>query len=740
MLAACVLLLLVAGILDSRHDDHSADERAAVQIAESLCPAVRAALAARDTAAVVAALQRVQANPRVDFALVQDAEGLLVAGTSRRDFDMFQARARILAECWEPAGRETRLLTLKNGRQVMLCSIPLAMEMPEIAGAPAGNQPREAAGISIVDPGGPATAATSAGVLVANPGGSATAGMAVSTPTAAPGRQAGAGRKRGAGTLRVGVAPRGVRHLESLWRPGSSGSGAPEEPSTRSPQARVAMQKADLATQNFDVAETIRHYREAIRSDPRCAIAYARLADISSRPQPAVGLADSAMALIEGASPYERLQIQLIHAEMKGDRESCDRLTADLLEKYPEVPEVRALRARRLVDIGYRDQAIAEWRRLIQSRPDQTAVYNTLGYVLAEKGLYDEAREYLVKYAWLLPDQSNPHDSLGELFQLLGRYEDAEREYRKALRVDPGFHWPRAHLATMAAELGRYEEAEAQLREIEKGWTPIPRAIVDMAERRILIRVRTGRLGEALALAQWCETPDGSWYRSHYWRGLIFVDLGRLFDARNEAGLLLAEIKESYQAAGKLVSLAADAAEYRHLMGRIYEAEGEFEDARNNYVAAIDTHQLIVGNLFIYQKWEPRLALARLALRRGDPQGALSELATILEANPRQGEALLLTARACHELGQRARARAALWAFLTQRKGADLSPEIEMAQKLLAEIGDARAGAPAGHPNPTEAGTTPQDSRSQGDSGAGPAENGGHAMTPGHGGHTDLYR
>ena len=63
-----------------------------------------------------------------------------------------------------------------------------------------------------------------------------------------------------------------------------------------------------------------------------------------------------------------------------------------------------------------------------------------LGYLELNRGNYDQAIEYMQKYAFLAPDLANPHDSLGEVLMTIGRYEEAEQEFRAAVRMQPDFY------------------------------------------------------------------------------------------------------------------------------------------------------------------------------------------------------------------------------------------------------------------------------------------------------------
>jgi len=81
------------------------------------------------------------------------------------------------------------------------------------------------------------------------------------------------------------------------------------------------------------------------------------------------------------------------------------------------------------------------WKNILEVDPNYANSYNMLGYMELDRGNYEQAIEYMQKYAFLAPDLANPHDSLGEVLMTIGRYEEAEKEFRAAVKLQPDFYY-----------------------------------------------------------------------------------------------------------------------------------------------------------------------------------------------------------------------------------------------------------------------------------------------------------
>ena len=97
-----------------------------------------------------------------------------------------------------------------------------------------------------------------------------------------------------------------------------------------------------------------------------------------------------------------------------------------------------ALLLRALVEreTGQRKQALADFERAIQGRPDLFEAYVNLGEMKLEAGNASEAQEPLEKAVRYAPNVPLAHLDLGDCYRLLGRPGDAKAELDRAMSMD----------------------------------------------------------------------------------------------------------------------------------------------------------------------------------------------------------------------------------------------------------------------------------------------------------------
>ena len=118
---------------------------------------------------------------------------------------------------------------------------------------------------------------------------------------------------------------------------------------------------------------------------------------------------------------------------------------------------------------GKREQAVAEFRHLLNADPEYHAALNYLGYMFAERGEnLDEARKLIEKAVALEPDNGAYVDSLGWVYYRLGRYEQARAALERATRLETADGTVQEHLGDVYGAMGQRDRAgEAYRRAIE---------------------------------------------------------------------------------------------------------------------------------------------------------------------------------------------------------------------------------------------------------------------------------
>jgi tetratricopeptide (TPR) repeat protein len=150
--------------------------------------------------------------------------------------------------------------------------------------------------------------------------------------------------------------------------------------------------------------------------------------------------ADSLTAVIENDERRMLAQLRLSHVGSSPFHDMRDSILARLEVETPEnIYVLEALAGKAKMSDDAEDEARA-WMHILDVDPNYASSYNNLGYLELNRGNYDQAIEYMQKYAFLAPDLANPHDSLGEVLNVLGRYEEAEAEFRTAVKMQPDFY------------------------------------------------------------------------------------------------------------------------------------------------------------------------------------------------------------------------------------------------------------------------------------------------------------
>jgi len=107
----------------------------------------------------------------------------------------------------------------------------------------------------------------------------------------------------------------------------------------------------------------------------------------------------------------------------------------------------------------------ALWRDTLAKNPAAWCAQANLGWIMAEHGKYDEAREHLEASLSLKEDNAQAHSNLGRVLSLEGEFDKAEPHFQRALELKPKDFDIRCAYASALAEQGRKAEAVGQLRQ-----------------------------------------------------------------------------------------------------------------------------------------------------------------------------------------------------------------------------------------------------------------------------------
>ncbi len=86
---------------------------------------------------------------------------------------------------------------------------------------------------------------------------------------------------------------------------------------------------------------------------------------------------------------------------------------------------------------GLYDEAIAEYKKAIELRPDYDSPYFNLGLLYLEQGHYEEAADCFNGALRINPDFVKAHNRIGDAYMKMGRGEEAMFHWERSLELDP---------------------------------------------------------------------------------------------------------------------------------------------------------------------------------------------------------------------------------------------------------------------------------------------------------------
>ena len=167
-----------------------------------------------------------------------------------------------------------------------------------------------------------------------------------------------------------------------------------------------------------DTRKAIGYYQEAIRLDPRYALAYAQLSL-------------AANALSTNYAIVAPREVEELIATARASAKRSLELDPNLAAAH--VAQGESLRA---IDLNF-VEAEAEYRRALELAPQDPRATAALGNQMARLGRLDEAVALAQQAIALEPLRANLRQNLSAYLTPLGRYDEAEAAVRKAIELQP---------------------------------------------------------------------------------------------------------------------------------------------------------------------------------------------------------------------------------------------------------------------------------------------------------------
>jgi tetratricopeptide (TPR) repeat protein len=376
--------------------------------------------------------------------------------------------------------------------------------------------------------------------------------------------------------------------------------------STRSADAQAFYDQGLAYLHDYVWLEAARSFNQALRLDPKLAIAYVGLSYAYTELN-APGIADRAFeqarALRGGASIHDRAHIAVRAAQIAAEHARRDpaRLTAyrkaidDALTANPQDVELWLLRGvAESPDPADRGQgstasSIRFYERALKLAPNHFAAHHYLTHAYENTNQIDNSLEHGAAYAALAPEIPHARHMHGHALRRVGRTEEAiaeflaadrlEQDYFRTEKLAPEYDWHYQHnldlLATSYQYLGQMKQAEARL----KASFDLPTALlaqeVNKREWPVFLLAR-GRIDESLAAAGTLAGHPSPVVSAigHVEAGEALLTAGRFAQAADESNAALAALRRATEGQ----NLVAPA--LKQLQGEFFLRTGQGEKGR----------------------------------------------------------------------------------------------------------------------------------------------------------------
>jgi tetratricopeptide (TPR) repeat protein len=232
--------------------------------------------------------------------------------------------------------------------------------------------------------------------------------------------------------------------------------------------------------------EAARSFHQALRSDPKMAMAYLGLSYAYSPIdyRAARAALDQAESLSTAVDDRERRRMAIRRAQLDamadaGNAEAIPKLLAfrqeidGALAAYPDDVELLLLRGHAEEPTPFGDgqgcvaSAIAYYRRALAISPDNFAAHHFLAHCYENQGTFSDALEQARIYAQMAPQIPHAQHMFGHELRCVGRTEEAiqfflkaetiENAYYRRENIPPSLDWHHAHNLSLLASAYQYQ-------------------------------------------------------------------------------------------------------------------------------------------------------------------------------------------------------------------------------------------------------------------------------------------
>ncbi|MEP7131657.1 MAG: tetratricopeptide repeat protein [Acidobacteriota bacterium] len=223
--------------------------------------------------------------------------------------------------------------------------------------------------------------------------------------------------------------------------------------------ARATRLLLAVARDSEDFPGGLARARAALAAEPSNAEWESAVAEFQYRSGDRAG-ATATFTKLATSSELQRVMAAADAEARLKDYSGAAKLAREAAQRFPDSTEVQFRLASSLERAGTSAEAEKIFLHLLETKPNDAATQNYLGYMWADKGVHlEKAREMLEKAVAREPRNGAYRDSLGWAYFRLGNYAAAERNLQEAQRRDPDDATIAEHLGDLAERQGRIEEA-----------------------------------------------------------------------------------------------------------------------------------------------------------------------------------------------------------------------------------------------------------------------------------------